>query len=105
VGGGRARLRPGQPGPARVEPDRRAVDAALSGYREAGGTVGPAGPEAFTGRLAAEVSYTAFLLWNACGHRGGDADWHRRCADGLRGSLDTLGPFAASAARWSAWPR
>ncbi|MFF5306746.1 phosphotransferase [Streptomyces sp. NPDC013161] len=89
----------------RVEPDRRSIDAAVAGYRAAGGEPGPAAPEAFAGRLAAELSYAAFLLWNACGHRGGDAAWHRRCAHGMRRSLGALSSIAASAQRWSTWLR
>jgi Ser/Thr protein kinase RdoA (MazF antagonist) len=89
----------------RVEPDRRSIDAAVQGYRDAGGKAGPAVPEAFTGRLAGELSYTAFLLWNACGHRGGDAAWHRRCAHGMHNALGTLRSMAASAERWSTWLR
>jgi hypothetical protein len=87
----------------RVEPDRRSIDAAVAGFHDAGGELGPATPEAFTGKLAADLSYTAFLLWNACGHRGGDAAWHRRCARDMQRSLDTLSSIAASAQRWSTW--
>lgn len=89
----------------RVEPDRDSVEASLTGYCDAGGEVGPAAPEAFTGRLAAQLSASAFLLWNACGHRGGDAAWRRRCAENLHTSLGALGSIAASAQRWSTWLR
>jgi Ser/Thr protein kinase RdoA (MazF antagonist) len=89
----------------RIEPDRSSVEAALAGYREAGGEGGPAAPEAFTGKLAAQLSVTAFLLWNACGHRGGDDTWHRRCAEHMRMSLGALGSIASSAQRWSSWLR
>ncbi|MFC1401848.1 MULTISPECIES: aminoglycoside phosphotransferase family protein [Streptacidiphilus] len=89
----------------RIEPDRRSIDAAVAGYRDGGGEAGPAEPEAFTGRLAADLSYAAFLLWNACGHRGGDAAWHLRCAHGMRKSLRTLSSICTSAQRWSTWLR
>lgn len=89
----------------RVEPDRRSVEAAVTGYCDAGGKVGAAGAEAFTGKLAAQLSASAFFLWNACGHRGGDVAWHQRCAENLRTSLGALGAIAASAQRWSTWLR
>ena len=88
-----------------VEPARRSVEAAVTGYCDAGGKVGPIGAEAFTGKLAAQLSASAFFLWNACGHRGGDVAWHRRCAENLRTSLGALGAIAASAQRWSTWLR
>lgn len=84
-------------------PSRSAVEAVLTGYRDADGAGGPAGVEAFAGTLAARVSYAAFMLWNASGHRGGDDAWHRKSAADFAKAVGTLRDIAASAERWAAW--
>lgn len=85
------------------DPDRAVVAAALDAYRAAGGVGGPATAEAFTGMLAARLSFAAWLLWNACGHRGGDGAWRRKCGADFRVGLGGLRSVQRAAVRWAKW--
>lgn len=56
-----------------AEPDPATFRAVIDGYADRGGPIGPADHSAFAGLVWSQVAYTAYVLWVACGHRGGDA--------------------------------
>ena len=86
-----------------AEPSRSTVDAAYAAYLRAGGTPGPADLTAFTGMLAARLSFTAYLLWVSCGHRGSTRDQQAQAKRELHEALVTLPALQKGAARWASW--
>jgi Ser/Thr protein kinase RdoA (MazF antagonist) len=86
-----------------AEPSRTTVDAALAAYMAAGGVPGPADATAFTGMLAARLSFAAYLLWISCGHRGCTADHQSQATKALQEALVTLPALQKGIARWATW--
>jgi hypothetical protein len=86
-----------------VEPNRQTVRGALDAYLAAGGQMGQPDGTAFTGLLAAKLSYAAYLLWVASGHRGSMLTQQRKAAKGLPGAIACLPTIQASVPRWSTW--
>ncbi|WP_460496859.1 phosphotransferase enzyme family protein [Glycomyces tarimensis] len=89
----------------RVEPDRATVEACLNGYAAAGGRIGATDETAFTGLLALRLSYAAYQLWMACGHRGGSRELQAAFGQGLRDSITALTAQVKLTKAWAAWLR
>ena len=79
------------------------MDAALAAYSAAGGEVGPADLTAFTGVLAARLSFAAYLLWISCGHRGSAPDHQVQASLALQEALMTLPNLRNGIERWAGW--
>ncbi len=86
-----------------TEPSRATVDAALAAYSAAGGEVGQADLTAFTGVLAARLSFAAYLLWISCGHRGSAPDHQVQASLALQEALMTLPNLRNGIERWAGW--
>lgn len=86
-----------------VPPDRATVRAVMDGYGSAGGRQGDADATAFTGMLAARLSYTAWRLWTALGHRGGEPAHRVAAAADVRDATTVLPGIVANVENWSAW--
>jgi Ser/Thr protein kinase RdoA (MazF antagonist) len=88
-----------------MEPVRSTVDNMLTGYLDAGGTVGPTDETAFTGTLAGRLASTAWELWMACGHRGGGPELHAEFTRAVRLSVTALSTMVESIPDWATWLR
>ncbi|WP_341997065.1 aminoglycoside phosphotransferase family protein [Microbacterium sp. LWH7-1.2] len=88
-----------------VEPVRSTVDNMLSGYLDAGGTIGPTDETAFTGMLAGRLASTAWELWMACGHRGGGPELRAEFTRAVRISIGALSTMVDSTGEWTTWLR
>lgn len=88
-----------------VEPARATVDNMLSGYVDAGGTVGPTDETAFTGMLAGRLASTAWELWMARGHRGGGPELQAEFTRAVRISVGALSTMVDSTREWTTWLR
>ncbi|MFE9707230.1 aminoglycoside phosphotransferase family protein [Streptomyces sp. NPDC005930] len=84
-------------------PERRAVEACLSGYVAAGGVVGAVDESAFTGMFAGHVGVAAWELWVACGHRGGSPEYQAGFAQRLRESVNTMAMMREAMPTWVTW--
>ncbi|THA65741.1 aminoglycoside phosphotransferase family protein [Streptomyces sp. A0642] len=84
-------------------PERRIVDACLSGYVAAGGAVGAVDETAFTGMFAGRVGVAAWQLWMACGHRGGSPEYQAGFAQTLRESVTAMAMMRRAMPTWATW--
>ncbi|MER6232616.1 MULTISPECIES: phosphotransferase [Streptomyces] len=84
-------------------PKRRIVEACLSGYVAAGGAIGAVDESAFTGMFASRVGTAAWLLWMACGHRGGSPEYQAGFARRLRESVEAMAVMLKATPTWAAW--
>ena len=82
---------------------RGTVHTVLNAYLDAGGVPGPADRTAFTGLLAARLSFTAFQLRVACGRLGHDATARSRAASYLRQATIGLPGLVDRLDVWSDW--
>ncbi|SDK88618.1 phosphotransferase [Streptomyces indicus] len=80
--------------------DAAAVRQTLAAYRAAGGPVGAADETAFAGLLRSTLAFTAYTLWLALGHRGGDAEFRAQGARRFRASADSLHRALGSLPEW-----
>ncbi|MEU4767574.1 aminoglycoside phosphotransferase family protein [Actinosynnema sp. NPDC023794] len=92
-------------GPGSEVPERRVVEACLSGYVAAGGAVGAVDESAFTGMFAGGVGAAAWQLWMACGHRGGSPEYQAGFARALRESVGAMAVMLEAMPTWSTWLR
>ncbi|MCD0444140.1 aminoglycoside phosphotransferase family protein [Glycomyces sp. A-F 0318] len=91
------------PGLGVMRPERRVVEACLSGYLAAGGRPGPTDESAFTGMLAGRVSVATWQLWMACGHRGGSPELQARFGRDVRDSVEAATIMLETVPTWAAW--
>jgi hypothetical protein len=84
-------------------PERRIVEACLSGYVTAGGAVGAVDESAFTGMFAGRVGVAAWQLWMACGHRGGSPEYQAGFAQTLRESVKAMAMMLRAMPTWATW--
>ncbi|MCX5400432.1 aminoglycoside phosphotransferase family protein [Streptomyces sp. NBC_00102] len=84
-------------------PERRIVEACLSGYVAAGGAVGAVDESAFTGMFAGRVGTAAWQLWMACGHRGGSPEYRAGFARTLRESVEAMAVMRGAMRTWATW--
>jgi hypothetical protein len=89
----------------RSEPDRVTFDAILTAYIAAAGEPGAEDETAFTGMLADRLHFAAFMLWLACGHRGGTIEQRAKAALDLVGAIETLPVIASNISAWASWLR
>lgn len=90
-------------GCGREVPERRIVEACLSGYVAAGGAVGAVDESAFTGMFAGRVGAAAWQLWMACGHRGGSPEYQAGFARTLRESVEAMAVMREAMPTWATW--
>jgi hypothetical protein len=88
-----------------VPPERSSVAACLEGYAAAGGRIRETDESAFTGLLAGRVSFAAYQLWMACGHRGGSTELQADFGRQLRALIPTLRTLLDSTPEWASWLR
>lgn len=86
-----------------MRPERRTVEACLTGYAAAGGRIGAADESAFTGMLLGRLSSTAWELWISCGHRGVNAATQAKYAPIVRDSVVALTELLDAAPTWATW--
>ncbi|MGW0853964.1 aminoglycoside phosphotransferase family protein [Streptomyces sp. NPDC002690] len=84
-------------------PERRIVEACLSGYAAAGGAVGAVDESAFTGLFAGHVGTAAWQLWMACGHRGGSPEYRAGFARALGESVEAMAVMREAMRVWATW--
>lgn len=84
-------------------PERRIVEACLSGYVTAGGALGAVDESAFTGMLAGRVGAAAWQMWMACGHRGGSPEYQASFARTLRESVKAMAVMTEAMPTWATW--
>ncbi|MEV4026452.1 phosphotransferase [Actinosynnema sp. NPDC050801] len=84
-------------------PERRIVEACLSGYVAAGGAVGAVDESAFTGMFTGRVGTAAWQLWMACGHRGGSPEYQAGFARTLRESVGAMAVMLKAMPTWATW--
>ncbi|MFB6722402.1 phosphotransferase enzyme family protein [Kribbella sp. NPDC056345] len=70
--------------------DPRIIRALIGSYRDAGGPAGPADPTAFAGLLIGHLSFTAWCLWVALGHRDESAEQVAFCTRSLLDAAEHL---------------
>ncbi|WP_165956694.1 phosphotransferase [Kribbella antibiotica] len=70
--------------------DPRIIRALIGSYRDAGGPAGPADATAFGGLLIGHLSFTAWCLWVALGHRDESAEQVAFCTRSLFDSAEHL---------------
>lgn len=76
------------------------VRAVLTAHRDAGGTPGPAGPEAFAGYLRATLNTLAYHLWLATGQRPASPDRRATAAALVRDQAAALPAMLNSLDGW-----
>ncbi|GAA1702103.1 hypothetical protein GCM10009745_56660 [Kribbella yunnanensis] len=70
--------------------DPRIVRSLIGSYRDHGGPAGPADATAFAGLLAGHLSFTAWCLWVALGHRDESAERVAYCTRSLHDAAEHL---------------
>ncbi|MET7282659.1 aminoglycoside phosphotransferase family protein [Kribbella sp. NPDC005582] len=70
--------------------DPRIIRALIGSYRDAGGPAGPADATAFAGLLIGHLSFTAWCLWVALGHRDESAEQVASCTRSLLDAAEHL---------------
>ncbi|GAB3925381.1 hypothetical protein GCM10029976_018560 [Kribbella albertanoniae] len=70
--------------------DPRIVRSLIGAYREHGGPAGPADATAFAGLLVGHLSFTAWCLWVALGHRDESAEQVAFCTRSLHDAAEHL---------------
>jgi Ser/Thr protein kinase RdoA (MazF antagonist) len=86
-------------------PDEDTVRQVVRAYLGHGGSGGPSDEGAFTGLLAAQLSFAAWQLWIACGHRDSTPEFRVRCAGGLRRAVDEIDAVVRGGREWAGWLR
>ncbi|MEV3970238.1 phosphotransferase [Streptomyces sp. NPDC050698] len=82
-------------------PERRVVEACLSGYVSGKGAVGAVDESAFTGMFTGRVGASAWQLWMACGHRGGSPAYQAGFAQTLRESVKEMAVMLKAMPTWA----
>jgi hypothetical protein len=76
------------------------VRAAVAAHQDAGGTPGPASPDAFAGLVHAVLNATAYHLWLALGHRAAAPERRSQAAALVRDQATALPAIVSSVEEW-----
>jgi hypothetical protein len=81
--------------------DPRIVRALIGSYRDQGGPAGPADATAFTGLLVGHLSFTAWCLWVALGHRDESPEQIAFCTRSLHDAAEHLPRILRNLDTWT----